>query len=104
MAENKVFIGTEMKLNISIEPLDGLTMDAYDFEVEVYVSQRKVVSAKKAECKRVDENNYIVLVDTNLIGTGKLLCKVIAYIPDGDFNDGLRTEVAVLQTGIIIER
>lgn len=102
--KNNVYIGTEMKLNISIEPFDGFTMDDYDFSVDVYVSPRRAVSATKKECKRVDENNYIVLVDTNLIGTGDLVCKVTAHIPDEDFEDKLRTEVVVIQTGITLER
>lgn len=102
--ENKVYIGTEMKLNISIEPLEGYTMDDYDFSVEIYVSPRKVVSVTKQDCLRVDQNNYIVLLDTNLVGVGNLMCKVTAHIPDEDFEDGLRSEVSIIQTGITIER
>lgn len=105
MAKNSsVFLGTELKLNIHIEPLDGLTMDNYDFNVDVYVSQRKMVSAKKEQCVRVDENNYIVLVDTTVIGAGDVTVKVVAQIPDSDFEDGLRTEVMQIQTGITIAR
>lgn len=104
MAKNIIYLGTELKLNIHIEPIDGLTMDNYDFNIDVYVSQRKIVSTPKSECVRIDENNYVVLVDTNVIGVGDITCKVTAYVPDGDFDDGLRTEVVQIQTGITIAR
>lgn len=104
MAKSIVYLGTELKLNIHIEPIDGLSMDNYDFNVDVYVSQRKVVSTPKQDCVRIDQNNYIVRVDTNVIGVGDITVKVVAQIPDGDFDDGIRTEVAQIQTGITVAR
>jgi hypothetical protein len=97
-----LFIGTELKLNIHIEPIETITMDDYDFEVEVYCSPKRPVMATKAEMIRVDSDNYIVLVDTNIVGAGSLKCKVTAYIPDSDFPDGLRTEVAMSDVGVNI--
>ena len=38
------FIGTELKLNINIEPMGSVTMDDYDFEVEVYCSIKRVLT------------------------------------------------------------
>lgn len=102
MISNKVWLGTELKLNIHIEPIDGITMDKYDFSVDVYCSPKKVVHANKSDCIRIDENNYIVLVDTNVIGVGTLLCKVTASIPDGDFSDMCRTEIVCNKVGITI--
>lgn len=96
------FIGTELKLNINIEPMGSVTMDDYDFEVEVYCSIKRVITIQKKDAIRVDQNNYMVLVDTSETGAGDLKCKVTAYIPDGDFNDGLRTEVVAVSTGITI--
>lgn len=98
----QVFLGTELKLNINIEPIGDVTMDDYDFEVEIYCSSKKVVDITKKEAIRVDSNNYIILIDTNVVGAGDLKCKVIAYIPDNDFADGLRTEISIIDTGINI--
>ena len=100
----KIFLGTELKLNINIEPTVGFYMKDYDFVVELYCNAlrpKKVVINKEA-AREVDESNYVVCVDTNELGVGKLVCKVIAYVPDGDFKDGKRTEVAKLNTGIEI--
>ena len=100
----KVFLGTELKLNINIESIGGFNMKDYDFVVELYCNslRPKKVVINKESAREVDESNYVVCVDTNELGAGKLECKVIAYVPDGDFRDGKRTEVAKLNTGIEI--
>jgi hypothetical protein len=102
MKNESPFIGTELKLNIHIEPIGDTTMDDYDFEVEVFCSPKKSIITPKADLIRVDSDNYIVLVDTNVVGAGDLKCKVTAQIPDGDFPDQLRTEVVIVDTGINI--
>lgn len=98
----KIYLGTELKLNISIEPVDGLTMDDYEFQIEAYCTPRKTIVVQKSEAIKVDSTNYIILVDTSVVGQGDLKLKVTAHIPDGDFNDQLRTEVMVVDTGLTI--
>lgn len=104
VSDNKqhLFLGTELKLNININPIGDITMDDYEFIVEAYCFPKKVLTIHKEEAIRVDENNYIIRVDTLRVGPGNLKCKVTAYIPDGDFDDGLRTEVVVINTDINI--
>ena len=98
----EVFLGTELKLNVNIEPIGTVTMDDYNFEVEVYCSPKKTIIVQKSEAIRLDESNYIILVDTNVVGAGDLKCKVTAQVPDGDFSDMYRTEVVAMDTGIKI--
>lgn len=98
----EVFLGTELKLNVNIEPIGTVTMDDYNFEVEVYCSPKKTIIVQKSEAIRLDESNYIILVDTNVVGAGDLKCKVTAQVPDGDFSDMYRTEVVAIDTGIKI--
>lgn len=109
MDNNIVFLGTEMKLNIHIDPIEtdtaSITMDDYDFTVEVYCNPKKVLKATKEEDEldkivRIDDSNYIVLIDTNEIETGTIKCKITAYIPDSHFEDHYRTEVVIEDTGI----
>lgn len=102
--KDTIFIGTELKLNIHIEPIGDVTMDDYNFDVEVYCSPVRPIKVTKSDALRIDSDNYVVLVDTNVVGAGDLKCKVIAYIPDGDFPDTLRTEVVCIDTGIDIEK
>lgn len=96
------FLGTELKLNIHIDPIDGVTMDDYDFTVELYCSPKRTIIIGKDDAIRTDEDNYIVCADTNLTGAGDLKCKVTAQIPDPDFEDSLRTEIVAVDTGITI--
>jgi hypothetical protein len=98
--KNDIFLGTELKLNIHIEPIGDVSMDDYDFEVELYCSSRKTLRITKSQARRIDKDNYVILADTNELGTGEVKIKVTAQIPDADFDDLLRTEVQVIDTGV----
>ena len=98
----RIIEGTEIKLNIHHDPIDGLTMDDYAFEVSLYCSPRKTVVVSKADLRREDENNYIVALDTAEVGSGDLKCRTTSYIPDGDFPDNLRTEIVEIDTEMTI--
>lgn len=96
-------LGTEFKLNVHLEPLDGLHMSDYDFEVALYVYTNRKVVFQKSKLKKVDDDNYLLMVDTAdalRIGRGRINAEITAYIPDSDFSDGLRTEKLVLCTDV----
>ena len=98
-------LGTEFKINVHVEPIDGLHMSDYDFECVFYVYTNKRVVIKKADMKKVDDDNYLAMIDTvkgMMLGRGKVNMELTAYIPDGDFEDGFRTEKAVTCTGVNI--
>lgn len=116
---SKCFLGTELKLLVKIDPIGGKYMKDYDFKIDIYTSNPdKAITASKIEgtesgwLRRNNEDpnggSYYVLVDTSLIGIGKVKCKVTAYIPDADFGgdggtpDATRTEVDIVNTGIEI--
>lgn len=100
--------GTEVKINISVEPIGDIHMDDYDFECLFYTyfnsreNTKKNVKISKAEMLKVDADNYIARVDTGIIGAGEIMCKLTAYIPDIDMDDNLRTEIVTFRTGIIM--
>jgi hypothetical protein len=105
MEGNTVFLGTEIKLNIHIDPIDGLTMkDDFLFTIEAYCSPKNSITIEKDKAIPVEnsKDDYIILIDTYKVGTGTLKCKVIAEIPDGDFDNDYRTEVSIIDTGINI--
>lgn len=97
----KVPIGTEKKLVVSIEPIDNISMDDYDFKVEVYTKGRPITITKEQSVRK-DKDNYAICVDTSKLGKGRMMVKVIAYIPDADFDDMLRTEIVIIDTNIDI--
>ena len=100
----KIYLGTQYKQLVNLDPIAGFTMDDYDFTIEVTCSGSKAIKATKSESIRIDENNYAVRVDTNLLGVGQVMVKVTAYIPDGDFDGGKRTEVLWLDGGNSIQK
>ena len=70
VTNTEIFIGTELKLNINIEPMGEVTMDDYDWYVEVYCSAKRVVALPKKTAIRIDSDNYVVLVDSEELGAG----------------------------------
>ena len=94
---------TEYKINVHAEPIDGLSMSQYNFECQFYVYSNKVVTIKKEDMKQQeingvpDNDNYIAILDSEKVkslGKGALKMRFIAHIPDTDFPDKARTEVA----------
>lgn len=53
---------------------------------------------------KVDDDNYVACFDSSQLGAGKIMCRVTAYIPDADFEDGLRKEVETVETNVTITR
>lgn len=98
----EVHLGTELKLNVHIAPIDGITIDAYDYLTEVYCSPKRSITIPKEKTKRIDSENYMICFDTTNLGVGDLFVRITAFIPDGDFDDNLRTEICVIDTGITI--
>ena len=102
MKTSRVFKGSDLKLNIHIEPLGELTMDDYDWYVECYCSNETPIKITKGQARRVDENNFIIALNTQQLSIGPLQCVITAYIPDEDFDDKLRTEISRINTNINI--
>lgn len=96
-------LGTEFKINIHIEPVDGFHMSEYDFECAFYVLANKKVVIPKSEMKIVDDDNYLAIIDVEKaikIGKGDIMVEITAHIPDSDFDDGFRTEKTSTWTGV----
>ena len=102
---------TEYKINVHAEPINGLSMSQYNFECQFYVYSNKVVTIKKEDMKQnevngqADPDNYIAILDSEKIkslGKGALKMRFIAHIPDSDFSDNTRTEVAEINNLNII--
>ena len=99
---SKVISGTQLKLNVNIEPIDGLTMTDYDFKVQLIsgVIAPQVKEFSKNQLIKEDDNNYVVPFNTADVGLGKIICRVEAYLPDSDFEDDRRLEIIEIDTGI----
>lgn len=95
--------GTELKFNLNIQPVGGVSMSAYDFHVTAYAqgtTQRVIVD--KHDCTKIDDDNFTIPLDTTALGLGQLILDVYAFIPDQDFIDNHRTEICRIETDVII--
>ena len=101
MAE--VIRGTELKFNLNIAQIGGISMSSYDFYVIAYAqSTAQRLTVLKGDCTKLDNDNYTVPVDTGALGLGLLILDVYANIPDQDFRDNARTEICRVETDITI--
>lgn len=89
-----------MVLNLHIDPVDDVHAKDYDFNV--LVSAKREVSLAKGDLAEVDDDNYIILLDTTECGLGEIVIKVEAYLPDGRWPNDTRKEIKVIHTGINI--
>lgn len=94
--------GTEFKLNVNMEEIDGYSMGDVDFVCYFYTSSSTVVEIEKADMIEVDEDNYVAVLSSEDIGYGFITIKYEADIPDADFDDGLRHEVVIIKTPLRI--
>lgn len=100
-----VEIGTGLKFNVSMNPIDGYHLANVDFKVEVFSSMGgKTMSIPKSNAMRMDDDNYIICVDSAEIGLGKYYLTLFAYIPDADFPSGIRAEGATIETDVVVTR
>ena len=100
--KQRVVIGTELKINVHAEPVDGIRMEAYDFYCDFYVMRNRFVRVPKSEMIYIDPDNYIATFDTRQVGMGNLRLRMTALVPDENFADGYRTEVADSCVDIVI--
>lgn len=97
-------LGTELKINVKVEPMGNIHLSACEFECYFFVYTNKNIKVSKSEMIQVDDDNFIALVDTKNLGAGALKMTIVVDVPDGDFNDNLRREVETVCTGITITK
>ena len=91
-------LGTIYKLNVHIEGLPG-TMDEVDFRCKFW-TYRKELTVEKKDMIRLDENNYMAVVDSSLLGRGTIKVQTTVLVPDTDVDGGVRTEIYTKYTDI----
>jgi hypothetical protein len=98
-------LGTELKINVHVEPIGEMHMSAYNFKCEFYVYSNRVVTIHKEQMRMVDDDNYIAMLTSDMskqLGRGDMHMVVTAEIPDADFEDGFRTEKQQVCVGVTI--
>lgn len=86
--------GSEIKYQFSLTAEDYTTADM-DFTITV-IGNLGTQTITKDECIAVDDDYYIMIVDSSLTGSGTLQARITAYVPDADCDDSYRTEVVTV--------
>lgn len=86
------FVGTELKLALTIE-CEGFDMDTDPWTVKVTRGNNSIICDKTQNALEDEENQWYILVDTALLGSGTYNIVVDIDVPDNDFDDGFRHEV-----------
>lgn len=102
MNENKPIVGTEFKILVRIEPIDGVHMEDMEFVCEFYTRLEAPQAVAKSEMIKVDADSYIALVNTEGMSPGALRNRITVDVPDRDFDDDYRREITDIPTGIKI--
>lgn len=89
--EDAIILGEIIKITIAAEELDGMNLADYDWEVEIYSQPKRRLRLQKEHCNLSAANQYIAVVDTNILGFGPYITVVLrAKIPDTDCPTGFR--------------
>lgn len=97
-------LGNKEEINISLDIIDGYAMDDYDFNIEAYCSSLRKQTFSKRDARRVDADNYKIIVDTNVVGVGDIKIRVVARIPNIEYPDGYRDAVTYLDPNVTVVR
>lgn len=95
-------LGSDIKILVSAELPDDLKMEDVDFTVVVYNAEdkNKEKSYDKSECIQTEDDEYMVLVDSDDLGVGTYMLRATFWIPDADYPTGNRKEVLRINPNI----
>lgn len=97
--------GTILKIAVTAELGNNLHLSDVDFTCTFYsdsaIIKRQIV--KKDEMVHVDNDTYMSIVDTKIVGTGNYYCRLDVDVPDNDVEGGLRKEVVSIPTYISVK-
>ena len=101
----RVTMGSDTKIAFTADLPDGLLLKDIDFEVKVVnvSAKNKEKDYQKADCIMAFEGAaYVVLVDTDYFGVGRLMLRLTVHIPDTDYPGGTRKDIIKINPHIAI--
>lgn len=88
---DQVWLGSEVKLAVSITA-EGFDMMRDDFRIVIHGGMGNIEVPREGLLIN-ESGEWILGIDTNALGAGKVTMVTYAEVPDSDFPDGVRTEV-----------
>lgn len=97
-------IGTELKVNINVEPIDGIHLSQCNFTCTFFINPNKSIILNKDNLIQLDDDNYLALLNSEDLGIGTIKMTIRILVPDDKFKDGTRTEIETICTDINITK
>ena len=97
--------GTILKIAVTADIGNGLHLADVDFECVFYRDgfTTKSQAVAKKDMIRMDDDTYIAMVNTKLVGLGNYFCRLTVLVPDNDVEGGIRPEVVSFPTYIRVQ-
>lgn len=99
--DGEVLYGETPKYRLEIQA--DVPMSDYDFDIRLTCGD-KTLTVRKRDLRITEAGDYLLCLDTRVLGAGVVKGVVTAYIPDPDFNDGIRIEKCIIEKPIVIKR
>lgn len=99
MAEDRYYIGTDLKFKIDIRAA-GFNQAEDDYELDLYTGGAEPLHFTQDDIRQ-DGSDFYLCVPTASLTPGPLKLVVTAHVPDTDFGDNERTEIAVKNVGYL---
>lgn len=97
-------IGSDIKIEFDADLPDELTLQDVDFDVVVYNATAidKNLTLTKDQCVISDDTRCSVFFNTEDLGAGQLMLRIVYQIPDASWPNGTRKDVRKINPYIII--
>lgn len=89
--KRNIIQGSVERYTLTMQPIGDSTLKACSWFVSL--SARRQMTIDKSECIAIDDNTYDFIVDTSLLGTGRLDISLHIEIIDANAPDGYRRQI-----------
>lgn len=98
MTDGKYYVGSDLKFQVTITA-PGFSQDCDDYNIEFYCggshlsfNQNDVISS---------DGKFYLAIPASRMSPGMMRMIITAYVPDSDFEGGIRKEIAVQNLGYL---
>lgn len=81
---------SDHKINVRVEPINGIHLSECNFTCHLFVDGRRILSVPKEQCRKEDDDTYIISFNTKDIGRGAVKLSLNIHIPDADYDKGYK--------------
>lgn len=99
MAEDKYYIGTDLKFRIAISA-PGFNQAEDDYDIKLFTGGATPLEFDQDDIVQ-DGDDFYLCVPTAELSPGPLKLVITAHVPDTDFGDNERSEIAVKNIGYL---